>query len=231
MCLHCSRCLLLAPRLCPDGEGGCGEKCWRGSGEAALLGKTGLPVVLIRSQAGERSCSLGKSCAAGTRRDLSLTWADGWRVSRGRPAPSWVLAGQLRSRYRLLQPFSQGNVTVSYGRGLLIVGQVGWGSLQGWQGMATGPVLCTIPAVQAAVSSWPCSSRDSFPPAKQLPFLLFHPLCLLCDAGGSFYPKNLPAQPREKVSRLFSALGREKVLCQCFSMLLLIHRFPFPWVL
>lgn len=76
-----SHCLLLTPRLCPDGEGGCGEKRWRGSGEAALLGKMGLPVVLIRSQAGERNCSLVKSCAAATRRDFATD-------------PGWWLQGE-----------------------------------------------------------------------------------------------------------------------------------------
>lgn len=77
----------------PRWTAGCEEKCSRDSRGAVLLGKTGLPVMLTRSQAGKRNCSLGKSCVTGMRRNF-VTWADGLRVGRGRhsnPAPFWSL--------------------------------------------------------------------------------------------------------------------------------------------
>lgn len=105
-----------------------------------------------------------------------------------------------------------------------------------WQGTAAGFALCSISALEAvAVRMSQLSAAGSsdlmtaFHQQSSCHFCLFSFCACLAMQVASSTQKSPAAQVREKGSRLFAVLGREKVLHQCSSTSLLICRFLFPW--
>lgn len=105
-----------------------------------------------------------------------------------------------------------------------------------WQGMAAGFALCSISALEAvAVRMSQLSAAGSsdlmtaFHQQSSCHFCLFSFCACLAMQVASSTQKSPAAQVREKGSRLFAVLGREKVLHRCSSTSLLICRFLFPW--
>lgn len=105
-----------------------------------------------------------------------------------------------------------------------------------WQGTAAGFALCSISALEAvAVRMSQLSAAGSsdlmtaFHQQSSCHFCLFSFCACLAMQVASSTQKSPAAQVREKGSRLFAVLGREKVLHRCSSTSLLICRFLFPW--
>ena len=162
---------------------------------------------------------------------LSPTWADSLRGSRGRQKGRQAAGLQAQQSFTFLESgrgasdwvtpsaaLFPGSVTVSYGGGLIVMEKAGFPpgmEEHEWQGMAAGFALSIVSAVKAV----PVMMSQLSAAGSSVLMTAFHQksschFCLSPSVSALQYmwlllhKKTLPAQLREKGSRLFAVLGR-----------------------